>query len=75
MARLVTGFKISVNLAILELYPVFGSRCPYQVCYILSKTPRDSSKKIFQVVVEVRQAIVYYICYSGGEPQFWPRMF
>ena len=62
--------EIGLNSAISELYPVFSSRCTYQVFYIIRRTPRDSSKKIFQVVVEVMQAIVYYIWYSGGEPQF-----
>ena len=32
--------QIGVNLAISELHPVISSRCTYQVCYILRKTPR-----------------------------------
>ena len=48
MALLVSDWlQIGLNLAISELYPVFSSRCTYQVCYILRKTPRASSKKIF----------------------------
>ena len=47
MALLVSDWlQIGLNLAISELYPVFSSRCTYQVCYILRKTPRASSKKI-----------------------------
>ena len=38
------------NLAISELHPVFSSRCTHQVCYILRKTPRLSSKRIFHTL-------------------------